>query len=253
MNDRMNSIAIIPARYSSSRFPGKPLADLGGKAVVQHVWERVKSCTDITKVIVATDDERIYKAASAFGAEVILTSDLHESGTNRCGEVMMILEEKFDLVINVQGDEPFIEPTVISNIIELASNQHADIFTMARAIKNNDEIFDSNIVKVVCDEQDRALYFSRSPIPFLRDVPHKEWSAHHTFLAHAGIYAYKSSVLRTIVSLAPSSLEIAEKLEQLRWLEDGFTIKVGLTDYAGSGIDTPADLEQARKLLPQKI
>lgn len=248
----MNSlryVAIIPARYASTRFPGKPLVDIGGKTMIQRVYEQVKSAVE--NVYVATDDERIYDAVIAFGGDVIMTSDQHRSGTDRCYEAFTKLDEWFDVVINVQGDEPFIQPKQIEALINCFDDEETQIATLVKKIGVNDSdvLFNPNSPKVVTDNKSNALYFSRSPIPYKRGTDESKWLTEHEYYKHIGIYAYRSEVLAEIVKMQPSKLEIAESLEQLRWLENGLRVKVGYSDVESQGIDTPEDLEKIASLL----
>lgn len=243
-------IAIIPARYASSRFPGKPLADLGGRPVIEHVYRRVSQVLD--EVYVATDDQRIYDAVVGFGGRAVMTSPDHPSGTDRVRQAYQITGSDADVIINVQGDEPFIDVEQIRMLMKAFDDDRTDIATLARRFDPADgfeALFDPNLVKVVFDKDGYALYFSRSIIPYVRGVEWKQWLDTTTFHTHVGIYAYRAEVLNRITELGRSSLECAESLEQLRWLQNGYRIRVGLTDIATVGIDTPADLENARKYL----
>ena len=247
----MKILGIIPSRYGSTRFPGKPLALLGEKPVVQWVYE--KSATALERVYVATDDERIFNCVKDFGGRAVMTSGAHLSGTDRCAEALEIIEmrdsQQFDVVVNIQGDEPFIDPLQIGQLIKLFEDPLTHIATLAKEISDNPEIFDPNKPKLVKDINGFALLFSRSPIPYIRGMKKDEWPGNHTFYKHIGIYAYLSSVLRKISLLTPAELEIAESLEQLRWLEHGYRIKVGLTSLENIGIDSPEDLEKAQKFI----
>ncbi len=248
----MNSlryVALIPARYASTRFPGKPLVNIGGKTMIQRVYEQVKLAVE--NVYVATDDQRIYDAVIAFGGNVIMTSDRHRSGTDRCFEAFTKLDEWFDVVINVQGDEPFIQPVQIETLINCFDDDDTQIATLVKKIGVNDIVvlFNPNSPKVVLDNKNNALYFSRSPIPYKRGTDESKWLTEHEYYKHIGIYAYRSEVLAEIVKLQPSKLEIAESLEQLRWLENGLRVKVGYSDVESQGIDTPEDLEKIASLL----
>lgn len=243
-------IAIIPARYASTRFPGKPLADLGGHPVIEHVYRRVSSVLD--EVYVATDDSRIYDTVVGFGGRAVMTSPDHPSGTDRVREAMVSSGSDADVVINVQGDEPFIDPAQIRLLMAAFDDDRTDIATLARRFDPADgfeALFDPNLVKVVFGTDGYALYFSRSIIPYVRGVEWKQWLDRATFYAHVGIYAYRAEVLDRITRLERSELERAESLEQLRWLENGYKIRVSLTESRTVGIDTPADLENARKYL----
>ncbi len=247
----METLGIIPSRYASTRFPGKPLAILGGKPVVRWVYER--SSEALEHVFVATDDERIRQAVEQFGGKVVMTSPHHRSGTDRCMEAMTIIGEQYslnpDVVVNIQGDEPFIRPDQIRLLTGCFSDPDTEIATLVKPVENTEEIFDVNKPKVVFDEHHFALYFSRSPIPFIRGAKREDWFGAHTFYRHIGIYAYRPDILRRISRLEPSALENAESLEQLRWLSNGFRIKVSETLYGPVGIDTPEDLERAKRLI----
>lgn len=243
-------IAIIPARYASTRFPGKPLADLGGMTVIERVYRRASEVLD--DVVVATDDSRIADAVSAFGGRAIMTSADHPSGTDRVRQAMELSHTEADVVINIQGDEPFIDPSQIRMLMSAFDDSSVDIATLARpfaADAGYEAVSDPNVVKVVVDDSGHAMYFSRSPIPYMRGVAPAEWTSRHRFLAHVGVYAYRRHVLEAVTALKRSSLEVAESLEQLRWLQAGHTIHVGITESATIGIDTPADLEAARLYL----
>ena len=244
----MKPIIIIPARYASTQFPGKPLALIGGKPMVQLVFERCK--TAFEQVFVATDDERIASAVSAFGGEYVMTSENHQSGTDRCAEAAQKLSAKynFDLVINVQGDEPFIKKEQLIEIAACFNDPLTEIATLITPITSNEILFDPNKVKVVKSVSGFAHYFSRQPIPFQRDVDQKMWLQSHTYFLHLGMYAYVPDVLQSILKLEPTPLEKSEKLEQLRWLENGFRIKTSETNHVNFGIDTPADLENLAQL-----
>ncbi len=244
----MNFIAVIPARYASTRFPGKPLVMIEGKSMINHVCEQTSKCKLFSRVIVATDDERIAENVSESGGEVIMTSDLHQSGTERCNEVVYKLIKDgsimlSDVVVNIQGDEPFIQPEQINSLIDSFSDKNVSIATLAKRIENNKELLDSNIVKVIIDKYDNAIYFSRATIPFVRGKNSDEWLLVHTYYKHIGIYAYKVKVLQEICSLQPSPLEISESLEQLRWIDNAYKIRVKITDIESIGIDTPEDLK----------
>ena len=251
-------LGIIPARYASTRFPGKPLALLGGKPIVEHVYERVKSL--LPQVVVATDDERILQAVRQFGGEAVMTGSHHRSGTDRCFEALQHVEqergETFDIVVNIQGDEPFIHPRQIATLIRLFRDYpNTQIATLAIPFNVRDgwqAVENPNSPKVVTGVNNQALYFSRSPIPFLRGKDKEEWPALHTYLKHIGLYAYRTDTLARITQLPASPLEQAESLEQLRWLENGLTIRVGLTDIETIGIDTPADLQRAEHQLTEQ-
>ena len=243
-------IAIIPARYASTRFPGKPLAQLGGQSVIERVYRQVSGI--IEDVVVATDDERIYSAVEAFGGRVVMTSAEHRSGTDRCWEAYCKQGKQFDVVINVQGDEPFITASQLRAIVSCFEDENTDIATLVKPFTKEDGLSaleNPNTPKVVLDAQMRAIYFSRSVIPFLRGVEREQWLSHHTFYKHIGMYAFRSEVLEQITSLEQSVLEKAESLEQLRWLENGYKIGVGITEEETIGIDTPEDLQRAEEFL----
>lgn len=246
----MRFIAIIPARYASTRFPGKPLAMLGGKPVIQRVYEQVAGVLD--DAVVATDDERIVAAVEAFGGKVVMTSPDHRSGTDRCYEAFCKVGGDYDVVVNVQGDEPFIHPSQLEAIKRCFDNPATDIATLVKPFTEADGLAaleNPNSPKVVLDAASQAVYFSRSVIPYLRGVEREEWLKCHTFYKHIGMYAFRASALREVTSLPQSSLEKAESLEQLRWLENGYKIGVGISDVETIGIDTPEDLEKAEKFL----
>ncbi len=239
-------LGIIPSRYSSTRFPSKPLVNINGKTMVQRVYEQAKKAKLLVDVIVATDNEKIYNHIISFGGKVVMTGVNTASGTDRCAEVIAKLDENYDFVINIQGDEPFIHPEQID---ELASVLKPGVELATLAMKTNklDDILNRNIVKVVLNAKNEALYFSRSPVPYIRNYVQAEWGLNHDFLRHVGIYAYRVDVLNKFGSLIPSSLELAESLEQLRWLENGYKMKVEQTQYESFGIDTPEDLEKILK------
>ncbi len=247
----MKFIGIIPARYASTRFPGKPLADMKGKYMIQRVYEQ--ACKVLDRVCVATDDERIFNAVQSFGGQVVMTSTEHRSGTDRCFEAYTNLGGREDVVINIQGDEPFIKPEQIESLIACFDSPQTQIATLVRPFEEAEgyeALANPNSPKVVMNEHHEALYFSRSIIPYLRGVEPTEWPARHTYYKHIGMYGYRADVLARITRLPQSSLEMAESLEQLRWLQNGYTVKVGITTQETIGIDTPADLEKAIALLP---
>lgn len=244
-------IGIIPARYASSRFPGKPLAKIGSMTMIERVYRQVAK--ELDDVLVATDDDRIADAVNAFGGKVTMTSTAHRSGTDRCFEAYLNSGSKASVVINIQGDEPFIDPTQIA-ALKQCFDDATQIATLARRYdpsKGFEGLFDPNVVKVVRNHNDMAIYFSRAIIPYVRNHKWQEWLANATFLTHVGMYGYRAETLAEITKLEQSPLEIAESLEQLRWLENGYKIKVGLTDCPTIGIDTPADLEEARRFCEQ--
>lgn len=246
----MRVLILIPARYASTRFPGKPLACIGGKPMIQHVVEKAESAA--RTVVVATDDLRIFDAVTAFGSRAVMTSEEHRSGTDRCYEAYRKVTAEgaeFDVVVNVQGDEPFIRPEQIESLIACFEDPEVHIATLAKCFENNTDIFDPNKVKVVFSHQNVALYFSRSPIPFCRGVEKDHWAATTPYYKHVGMYAYRPEVLAAITSMPPTELEQAESLEQLRWLQNGFRIAVKVTEYESIGIDTPEDLEVANRYM----
>ena len=237
-------LAIIPARFASTRFPAKPLADLGGKSMIQRVYEQVKKSKLVSDVVVATDHQEIFNHVKKFGGNVCMTKESHASGTDRCYEALMLQQKEFSYVINVQGDEPFIQPEQI-DLLAKQSDGNAEIATLVKKIEDSEQLFNPNVVKAVVSKNKNALYFSRSPIPHIRNTAEKEWLSKQTFFKHIGMYAYRSDILKQITSLPISSLEKAESLEQLRWLENGFKISVAETKTETIGIDTPEDLQKA--------
>lgn len=247
----MKFIGIVPARYASSRFPGKPLADIGGMSMIERVYTQIKDVLD--EVCVATDDVRILDAVKAFGGNVVMTSDQHKSGTDRCYEAYTKAGDGFDIVVNVQGDEPFIRPEQIELLKGCFADRSTQIATLVKPFHANDDfesvLFNPNSPKVVLNKQQEAMYFSRSVIPYVRGKEYTEWLSNHTYYNHIGLYAYRADVLKEITRLPQSPLELAESLEQLRWLENGYRIKVGITDHETIGIDTPEDLERAVRFL----
>lgn len=250
---RMRFIAVIPARYASTRFPGKPLALLGGKTVIERVYRRVASA--VTDIVVATDDRRIHDAVTAFGGRAVMTSAEHRSGTDRVSEAVEALGGQWDVIVNVQGDEPFIRAEQITALCRCFDDEETQIATLAKPFGRSPEdiraIENANSPKIVTSRDGYALYFSRSVIPFIRGTAMDEWPAAFPFLKHIGMYAYRQDVLTAITRLPQSALERAENLEQLRWLEYGYRIRVALTDQDTIGIDTPDDLARAEKLLAQ--
>ncbi len=243
----MNIAGIIPARWGSTRFPGKPLADIRGKSMIRRVYEQAAKAEALNRVIVATDDDRIAGEVKSFGGEVMMTATTHHSGTERCAEVaekLMHEGNPADVVINIQGDEPFIDPQLIELLAGMFDDQQVQIATLVRKISSRAELFNPNVVKVVAGENRRALYFSRSPIPYLRSFDENQWVGRHTYLGHIGIYAYTAKVLSEVVKLPPGRLEAAESLEQLRWLENGFNVHFQITDAESLAVDTPEDLSK---------
>lgn len=248
----MNFIAIIPARYSSTRFPGKPLALIQGKPMIQRVYEQVMKCKQLSNVLVATDDDRIEQAVKNFGGHVVMTSENHQSGTERCAEAITKLPENFTHVINVQGDEPFIKSSQIDLLCSCFQDQQTKIATLIKTISRNEELFSSHVVKVVVDSKKDALYFSRSAIPHHRNAMEKFWIHLGSYYKHIGIYGYEKNTLLEIVKLESSELEKAESLEQLRWLSNGYKIRTAETDEETVSIDTPDDLQHAEKFYSEK-
>lgn len=247
----MKFIAIIPARYASTRFPGKPLATLGGKSVIQRVYEQVSTVLD--DVYVATDDQRIFQAVEAFGGRAVMTSPNHKSGTDRIQEAITKIGGQWDVVVNVQGDEPFIQASQIKTVCECFEDPETQIATLGKPFDNMDAVGNPNSPKIVVDNRHYAMYFSRSIIPFVRGQEKESWLQSYPFLKHLGLYAYRADVLAEITRLPQSSLELAESLEQLRWLQNGYRIKVGLTDVETVGIDTPEDLARAEEFLEERM
>lgn len=247
----MKFIGIIPARYASTRFPGKPLALLGGKPVIQHVYEKVAAVLEAAYV--ATDDERIYDAVKSFGGQAVMTRTDHKSGTDRIEEAIEKIGGEWDVVVNVQGDEPFMAKSQLDTICHCFDDPTTQIATLGKPFESMEAVQNPNSPKIVVDNMGFAMYFSRSVIPYVRGKEESSWLTHYPFLKHLGIYAYRKDVLRQVTQLPQSSLEIAESLEQLRWLQNGFKIKVGTTDVETVGIDTPQDLERAEEFLKAQL
>ncbi len=242
----MDVIGIIPARYASTRFPGKPLVDIAGKSMIQRVVEQAKKASSLKKVIVATDDQRIYDHIKNLGHEVFMTSPEHTTGTERCREALILDGGVYDFVINIQGDEPFIDPEQI-NLLTTLFDRKTEIATLIKKISSLEDLRNPNIVKALKTDSGLALYFSRSSIPHMRNIPEEDWMKSQIHYKHIGIYGYRVDVLSKIISLAPTPLEIAESLEQLRWIENGFRIRTAITDIETVGIDAPEDVEKALK------
>lgn len=240
----MRTLGIIPARYASTRFPAKPLVDINGKSMIKRVYQQAQKCALLSKVLVATDDIRIEKEVQSFGGNVVMTSMEHPSGTDRCLEALKAEKEKYEVVVNIQGDEPFISPSQIELILSCFSNSETQIATLIKQIDSESELFDKNKPKVVVSNTLKALLFSRQTIPAIRDCETKEWLQKRCFYKHIGMYAYRSNVLEEICALKPSSLELSEGLEQLRWLENGYTIQTAITSEEALSVDTPEDLEK---------
>ena len=248
----MKFIGIIPSRYASTLFPSKPLAMLGGKSVIQRVYEQV--CGVLDDAYVATDNELIEAAVQEFGGKVVMTSVHHKSGTDRCYEAYTKVGEGYDVIVNIQGDEPFIQPSQLEELKACFNDPQTQIATLVKPFSEADgieAIQNPNSPKVVVNKNMNALYFSRSIIPYQRNNEMKDWSKHHIYYKHIGLYAYRAEVLKEITALPQSSLELAESLEQLRWLENGYTIKVGVTEVETIGIDTPQDLMKAEMFLKE--
>lgn len=251
--DSLKFLAVIPARYASTRFPGKPLARLGGKPVIRRVWEQVTQV--FADAVVATDDQRIIEAVEAFGGRAVMTSPDHRSGTDRCREAVEKSGGTPDIVVNVQGDEPFIAPSQLRAIARCFDDPSTDIATLVKPFTPADGLAaleNPNSPKVVLGTAGQALYFSRSVIPYLRGVPREEWLERHTFYKHIGMYAFRRETLYAVTALPQSALERAESLEQLRWLENGYRIRTGISDVETIGIDTPEDLAKAEAFLKSK-
>jgi 3-deoxy-manno-octulosonate cytidylyltransferase (CMP-KDO synthetase) len=234
-------IGIIPARYASTRFPGKPLVDIAGKSMIQRVYEQALKAESLSKVVVATDDERIIDEVIKFGGAYALTKSSHQSGTDRCAEVIESYPG-YDVVINIQGDEPFIDPKQIDLVSSCFKTNDTQLATLIKQINTADELFNINSPKVVVNNAGEAIYFSRHSIPFIRSANESEWLTKYKFFKHIGIYGYKVSTLKEITKLSPSGLELAESLEQLRWIENGYKIKTAITNIETLAIDTPEDL-----------
>ena len=245
----MNCIGIIPARYDSTRFPGKPLAEIAGTSMIQRVYDQASKSKYLNKLLVATDDARILKHVTSFGGNAILTSDKHINGTQRCEEVVQKLNEDYDVVINIQGDEPLIQPKLIDSTCEIFEIPDIEIATLVTKIHSGAELANPNVVKVVTDKNGRALYFSRSAIPYNNLSKSGELPENISYLQHIGLYAYRTEVLKRLVKLEPSKLELAESLEQLRWLENGFMIQTIYSGTPSYAVDSPADIFKIEKLL----
>jgi 3-deoxy-manno-octulosonate cytidylyltransferase (CMP-KDO synthetase) len=246
---------IIPARYASMRFPGKPLVLIGNKPMIQLVYEQVVKALEL--VYVATDDKKIYDSVKGFGGKVVMTSPLHQSGTDRCAEASLIIARetgiKSDVIINIQGDEPFIKSEQIYLLMKCFNNDEVEIATLIRKTTSGEDIFNPNQIKVVIDKNNNAIYFSRSVIPYLRGEEQSNWTFKQTYYKHIGLYAYRSDILNKLTNLIRTPLEIAESLEQNRWIENGYRIRTSVTDWESIGIDTPDDLEKAKALFDQNI
>lgn len=240
---------IIPARYASTRFPGKPLIDIQGKSMLQRVYEQAAKSTLLNYVVVATDDERIAAHVQDFGGNVVMTGTQHPSGTDRCWDALQQLTGDYRYVINIQGDEPFIEPAQIDELAAILLDGSTELATQMIAVNNHAVLFNKGEVKIVLNTNNEALYFSRMVIPFIKGVDEKEWHKHHTYYRHVGMYAYRRDVLEKITRLPVSALEAAESLEQLRWVQNGYKVKCVITQYESHCIDTPEDVEKVLRLL----
>ncbi len=245
----MKILGIIPARWASSRFPGKPLVKIGSKTMIERVY--LQSSKSLDYVVVATDDKRIFDEVKRFNGQVVMTSENHQSGTDRCMEALEIFEkergEKFDVVINIQGDEPFIQPQQIKDIADSFTDESTEISTLIKKITEPEIVFDPSCPKVIMNTRGEAIYFSRSTIPYIQNTDKKDWFDKFTYYEHLGLYGYRADILRRITQLEPSSLEIAESLEQNRWLENGFKIRVLETEHENISIDTQEDLDKILK------
>ncbi|MEP6737873.1 MAG: 3-deoxy-manno-octulosonate cytidylyltransferase [Chryseolinea sp.] len=240
----MSILGIIPSRYASSRFHAKPLVMIKGKSMIQRVYEQAKRSSLLTDVVVATDNIEIYDHVDGFEGKVCMTSDSHVSGTDRCYEALLLQNTRYDYVINIQGDEPFIQPDQI-DLLASKLDDKVEIATLVKSIKSREELFNPNLVKAVFSYKMEALYFSRSPIPHIRNANESQWIEKHKFFKHIGMYAYRADILKQLTNLPVSTLEKAESLEQLRWLENGYKITIAETFTETLGIDTPEDLKKA--------
>ncbi len=243
----MNILGIIPARYASTRFPGKPLVDIAGKSMIQRVYEQAKKCNSLSEVIVATDDDRIFNHVNTFGGVAVMSLPRHQSGTDRCAEVAL-QHPQYDVIINIQGDEPYIDPEQITKVASCFTSTEVQLSTLIKKIETLEELNNPNSPKVIINHQSEAIYFSRTPLPYLRGYEPQEWLKHFTYFKHIGIYGYRADVLQELTKLAISSLEKAESLEQLRWIENGYRIKVAETELETHAIDVPEDLEKLYKI-----
>ena len=245
----MNIIGIVPARFGSTRFPGKPLADINGKTMIQRVYEQCTQSSRLSRVLIATDDERIMTHVRDFGGDAIITSPQHQSGTDRCAEVIEKLgAESWDAIINIQGDEPYIHPEQIDLLCSTFDEENTQLATLVKKITSTDELFNHNNVKVVLNKRREAIYFSRSPVPYNRNFPEQEWLKYSTYYKHIGIYGYRTQALLDVSRLAKTNLEITESLEQLRWIENGLVIRAEVTSLESIAIDTPDDLLRVKNI-----
>ena len=249
----MKILGIIPARYASTRFPAKLIQEVNGKSILQYVYEQCLKSSYLSKVLIATDNELIFEKAKDFGAEVVITSTKHLSGTDRCAEALGIYggAKKFDFAINIQGDEPLISPNTIDELCGIL-NSRTEIASVYKKISQIDDVLNPNIVKVVIGENNQALYFSRSPIPFVRDEEIDNWLVKHSFFKHLGLYCFRTDILEKIVKIPVSKLETIEKLEQLRWLANGYKISMLETSNESIGIDTQEDFDRFKQFLGKK-
>jgi 3-deoxy-manno-octulosonate cytidylyltransferase (CMP-KDO synthetase) len=243
----MDVLGIIPARYASTRFPGKPLTDINGKTMIRRVYEQA-TASGLSEVIVATDDDRIFAHVLDFGGKAVMTAGHHQSGTDRCFEAYKLHDKPYEFIINIQGDEPFIKPEQIDLVASCFNRPNTQLATLVKKITTEEELFNTNAPKVVLSNNGDALYFSRQAIPYCRNVPQDIWHKQHSYYKHIGIYGYRADILEQITQLPPSALELAESLEQLRWLENGYKITTALTEFETIGIDSPEDLEKVRGL-----
>ena len=241
-------LGIIPARFASTRFPGKPLADIAGMTMIERVYRQAVKANSLSKVIVATDDERIFNHVKDFGGEAVMTSASHPSGTDRCFEALKKTAGTFNYVINIQGDEPFIDPQQIDILADMLQDGAVELATLMMPVETNEILFNPTEVKIVVNKKMEALYFSRQAIPFFRDAEPAEWQKYFAYFTHVGMYAYRCDMLEKITRLPPSPLEKAEMLEQLRWLENGFTIRCGITTIKSYSVDRPEDIAEILKL-----
>ncbi|GAB2687675.1 3-deoxy-manno-octulosonate cytidylyltransferase [Mucilaginibacter koreensis] len=239
----MKILGIIPARYASTRFPGKPLVDIAGKSMIQRVYEQAKKCHSLSEVIVATDDYRIFNHVTQFDGKAVMTDSSHQSGSDRCAEIAAAHPE-YDVIINIQGDEPYIDPEQITKVAACFTTGEVQLVTLIKKITSAEELLNANSPKVLINKQQEAIYFSRSPLPHVRGAEQKNWLEHFTYFKHIGIYGYRADILQQITRLPVSGLEKAESLEQLRWIENGYRIKVAETELETIAIDTPEDLHK---------
>lgn len=244
----MKTLGIIPARYASTRFPGKPLVEINGKSMIQRVYEQASKSKSLSEVVVATDDQRIADAVKAFGGNFVITSSNHPSGTDRCAEVAAVMSD-YQTIINIQGDEPYIDPMQIDLVASCFQDKDVQLATLIKEIHTEEELFNTNIPKVVINTNQQAIYFSRQTIPYIRSTEKGQWLTTHQYYKHIGIYGYTSTALLAITKLPASSLELAESLEQLRWIENGYSIQTRITTIETIAIDTPEDLAKINSTL----